>query len=201
MSYNSVTVSLILLAANSISFASPITLTYAATATGTLGATPFTNVAVTITALGDTADRQSFSGGFSLDHTSASILITGLGSFGFTSGTRTFVNNSTLSAGFSRAGAGADLLDFGGPFAAWDMLSSIGPISTTGAFLQWTIPPPVTTNGGTLVINDAATPVVFQAVVVPEPGTWVFVPASLVGFGLAACCRRRQNRATAALVG
>jgi len=97
--------------------------------TGTLDGEPF-EATFTITASGDTDDRDTNGLDFWIDHTSASIEIDGVGTFDFVTPTRTFANNDFEVVGFSRAGAnGTDL--FNGPshrdFGAWDMLSSIGP--------------------------------------------------------------------------
>jgi hypothetical protein len=78
-------------------------------------------LAFTITALGDT-DNVAGCGSPCLynDNTSASITISGVGSFDFISPTRYFANLGVV--GFSRAGAGGlDLFD--GPNAPiWDMV-------------------------------------------------------------------------------
>ena len=146
-----------------------------------------------ITATGDTDNRDSFVGGFSIDHLTASIAIEGLGTFDFITGTRTFVNNSLSLVGFSRA-PGSDLFD--GPddaaFAAWDMLSSIGPIAGTGDLLQL-LSSPINTSGGVLVFNDGVTGAQFTAIVgitVPVPGSIVLVMLGLVGMRAA---RRRRG--------
>jgi len=140
----------------------------------------------------DTANRVAFGlcCGWSLDNASASISIAGMGNFAFTSGTRTFVNNTDSSVGFSRAGlGGSDLFD--GPtdaaFATWDLLTSIGPISGTGSLMQWTLSP-VTTNAGTLVFGNEDSGTIFTATLggaaVPEPGSWLLITLGLAGLGL-----------------
>ena len=88
------------------SFADLITFTHTGTGSGTIGATSFANAAFTITDTADTTARSSFSTGFFINDLSASISIAGVGNFNFTSGTRTFVNNSLSLVGFSRSGAG-----------------------------------------------------------------------------------------------
>ena len=153
------------------SFAQSITMTHTGIGSGTIGGTPFVNRAFTITDVANTASRASFGGGFYIEDISATISITGVGNFLFTSGTRTFVNNDLATVGFSRSGGGGSDL-FNGPaspgFGSWDMLSSIGPITGPGQLLQWSTAP-VTTDGGILVFNNANISVTFQATVVPEP--------------------------------
>lgn len=140
---------------------------------GVIGTATFTNAAFTITAVGDTTNRLPLvaAEGFWIDHTSwAFISIAGTGVFRFRTPTRTFVNNTRSLPGFSH-GLGPDLVQ--GPFSApgfdaWDMLTSIGPVTGRGRILQWEILP-VLTSGGTLLLNEEITNVTFQAVVVPEP--------------------------------
>lgn len=160
---------------------------------GTIGTTTFTNRAFTVLATGNTGARQSFSGGFFIDHVNASIDISGVGTFNFVTATRTFVNNSFDIVGFSRAGGGgADL--YNGPtsiaFDTWAMLTSIGPIAGSANLLQWTNSP-VQTSGGVLVFNSATMPAVFQATVVPEPSTYALVATGLVA--LVVVSRRRRS--------
>ena len=148
---------------------------------GSLAGVPFPASSFTITALGDTAARQSLGFGYWIDHTSASIAIAGLGSYSFVTGTRTFVSNTGNIVGFSRAGGGGlDL--FNGPadpaFGSWDELTPIGPISGQGGLLQWTNIP-VDTSGGVLVFDNAANvPITFTAFI-PEPAAFSLL--SVVG--------------------
>lgn len=45
-------------------------------------------------------------------------------------------------------------------FGTWDMLSSIGPITGMGAFLQWTLSD-VNTDGGVLVFDSGPSTITF----------------------------------------
>jgi hypothetical protein len=169
---------------------------------GSIGGAAFVDRAFTITATGDTDDRQSFGGGFFIDHLSASISIDGVGVFNFVTATRTFFNDTFDIPGFSRAGLGGlDL--YNGPIDAfldgWDMLSSIGPVPGSISLLQW-LSSPVITDGGQLIFDNATTTGTFQAIVgqqiIPEPATVTLFTMALMG--AAGYRLRRRMKLTAA---
>src|SRR5262249_34690468 len=132
-----------------ITTATPIQFTWTGMMdNGTLNGTDFPSSNFTITAIGDTSSRIHYGSptpnSYSIDNTSSTVTIDGIGTLQVLSATKTFVNNSAGGkvVGYSRPGtAGADLFD--GPkdtaFLSWDMLSSIGPISGTGTVLQWDV--------------------------------------------------------------
>jgi hypothetical protein len=162
--------------------AAPITFIYTGSGdyTAQLDGVPFSDADFTIIATGDTDDRQAFSGGFFIEHLTATISIAGVGTFDFITPTATFVNNSNAAAGFYRSSG--DLYDGSHPvFSTWDMLSSIGPVAAPWDLLQWTVAP-VITDGGELVFSNARVDGTFQAIVatqVPEPA-----PLALAALGL-----------------
>jgi len=139
---------------------------------GTLDGVPFgdtSSATFVFTAEVNPADRRRTGSGWSIDHTTASITIDGVGTFQFVTGTRSYVSNSHESVGFSRAldpGPGWDL--FQGPsdpaFQSWEMDTSIGPITGTGELLQWgPYWNSVHTTGGVLVFDDGMCSATFTA--------------------------------------
>ena len=170
--------------------AAPITFIFTGTGSGAISEAGFHNVAFTITATGDTDDRQSFGGGYFVDHLTANIEIDGFETMNFLTGTRTFVNNSSNSVGFSRAGSGGlDLYNSSANAAydTWDMLSSLGPIGGTFGLLQWNNSP-VITNLGALFFSSQTVTGTFQAITgqvpVPLPGTLALFGVGLLSLGL-----------------
>src|ERR1035441_859137 len=74
--------------------AQTLTCTFQFTGSGTLGATTFTNAAITITTIGNTSKRQPNGGGYvgsSIVNDSASISISGIGAVQFTVPTTTMI--------------------------------------------------------------------------------------------------------------
>ncbi|MBL8745409.1 MAG: hypothetical protein JNK58_03530 [Phycisphaerae bacterium] len=173
--------------------AAMITFVHEGMGGGVVGNTVFgatAPVPFVITAVGDT-DNLDTSLGFArfINHDSAVIDIFGVGTFTFTSPTRTFVNVNGI-VGFSRAGAsGLDL--FNGPqtaeLGAWDMLSSIGPVSGDGALSQWGALPIIETDAGVIEFFGASSPATFTAFVVPTPAG-----LALCGIGALVAARRRR---------
>lgn len=190
---------LVALLASSGAWAVPITFTYAGTGSGALGALNFENVDFTITAVGDTDDRQTVNTDiFYIEHAAASISIAGIGSVDFITGTRTFLNStqtSTAVVGFSREGQlGLDLFNSSASseLGAWDMLSSIGPIGSSFRLIQWSNSAVVTNLGNLFFTSDQARGT-FQATIgtaVPEPTTLALLSFGILGLG----ARRRRSR-------
>lgn len=184
----------ILLAFACGAFGDTITFTDSSTGTGMIGATSFTDAAFTITGIGNTTNVSHFSAGLFINLLSASISISGVGNFQFTTPTRFFVSGTLV--GFSRAGAsGLDLLN--GPknpiFTTWNMQTSIGPVSGYGGILQWSLSP-VVTSGGILVFKDAAVNITFKAAVVPELGSIILCGTGFTGiFGIWFTSHRKRS--------
>lgn len=80
---------------NPAAVANQITFIHTGVGSGSLGRTSFAATEFTITAIGDTANRQQVgSDVYFIDHDSAVIDISGVGVLTFVSPTRTFVNQS-----------------------------------------------------------------------------------------------------------
>jgi hypothetical protein len=179
--------------------AAPIVFSHRGMGAGSIGGVPFPSSRFEITAFGDTSARLigTTSYVFYIPHTAARIDIEGLGSFQFTSSTRTFVNQDTPIAGFSRGSVlGSDL--FNGPeasnFFSWDMLTSIGPITGVGYLTQWASGDVVITTGGALrFVETAVVQTTFQATVIPEPSMIVLAATGVIS-ATTIGRRNRRNR-------
>lgn len=176
-----------------------ITFTDITTASGTIGATSFSDAAITVSGAANTASITTpHSGVLEIVDTSTSVFIGGLGIYNFTTPVGFFVNNTFGIVGFQRSNS-ADLID--GPdntdFATWEMNASIGPITGTGSIFQWDSGfGAVDTTGGQLILDNSSPNITFSATftptTTPEPGTLVFVIAGLGAFVLIG--RTRRNR-------
>jgi hypothetical protein len=171
----------------------PIVFTYKGRGVGKIQNRPFSEVDFTITAFGDTSNRQTEYAPYpiySIRHNSASISLDGMGTYQITSETLTFSNTMLPGPGFEVNGYG-DVLD--GPvasvFSTWNMLSSIGPISGQ----TWTFGIPVMTTGGELDFDtrNLTGTGSFQATVVPEASTLALFGIGVIGL-LAYAWRRRK---------
>jgi hypothetical protein len=150
--------------------AQTLTCTFQFTGSGTLGTQTFTNASVMITAVSTTVRNT---GELVADSSSASLSIAGIGNFQFTGQTLTFEtaapynlppgSNVTETIGFGVLNGG--MVSVNRPMTnttLWNMLTSIGPLTSGGAILNWNISPALTT-GGTLNIYTANPQVTFQA--------------------------------------
>ncbi len=167
-------------------------------ASGTLNGNPFSNTDFTITGIGNT-DNLTSSVANQLDilHDSASIELVGIGTFDFTTPTRTIYIDNRDTVGINKPptnGGDVYLSDSNPAFDGWDMLTSLGPVSGQHTLVGWDFIV-VNTSEGRLIFNDATISGSFQALVVsvPEPAsTGLLGLGALAGLLVGSSRRRRQ---------
>jgi hypothetical protein len=143
--------------------AAPISYTFTGVGSGSLNGVSFAPSDFTIVGISDTTDVQNEISFLNVVNISASIDISGLGTFDIESATREFLSGEVV--GFSRGPNGDDLYD--GPsniaLEGWSMQTAIGPISGSGSLIQWSENPDIETNGGQLIFDTGSSDVTFQA--------------------------------------
>jgi hypothetical protein len=193
--------------------AAPITVTHTFIGAGTLGGTEFPLSTIVFTGVGDTGNVLNDSPNvFELHHSSATILIDGLGAFDVLTGTLSavidFSSYATTVLNSTSPGYAFDIL--GGPYSAslvgYQLQTSIGPIDAPAMIFNMQangLHSAMLTSGGLLELSrDGITrPGSFQVFVgngpsnpggsgeIPEPAT-----TTLLGFGLAALAFARHRR-------
>jgi len=164
-------------------FAVPITYTFSGVGTGTVGATPFTNAAYTITLVGDTTAVTS-AGQFH-NVTTTTMTIAGIGTATITDVNNIFDNQGLSTLGFQSLVTFLDLLDVANPaFATYALGTNLGPISglTATALSQFT---GVNSTLGQISMPSSG-PVTFQATIggAPPPQVVVTPVPTLSHYGL-----------------
>jgi hypothetical protein len=165
--------------------AQTLTCTFQFVASGTVGAQTFTKANITITTVGFTGNITPKEQGLVvISNTSASINISGVGTFQFVNATSVAVNifpvkiaapGTWVSEGFyfdSRGTPSGDLLSVGQITIAkgdeWNMLTSVGPFSDYITTQLWNYSPVLVSDGYTLNLYDGNSPFsTFQAVLTP----------------------------------
>jgi uncharacterized protein (TIGR03437 family) len=173
-----------------VAMAQTLTCTFQFTGSGTLGTHAFTNAAITLTTVGNTANRQITVPGlaFYIANDSVSISISTVGTFQFMAPTQTQLSainmnfSNDLPAGAINNGE-VDIefgikaytynIDFIYPSSTpWTMLSSLGPLNSSQFLLDGWNTSPVITDGGTLnlydLVSTAGKPT-FQATITSAP--------------------------------
>jgi hypothetical protein len=165
--------------------AATLTCTFQFLASGTIGAQSFTNAAVTLTTVGDTSNRLASSVGYlppngyySIPNESATISISGVGTFQFSSPAQSSI--SVLDLDFNANSGEVEIYFFAGSarvgslnaYASlpWDMLSSLASFSTSPYSISGWSAEPVSTTGGTINLSDTSSSVgslTFQATITP----------------------------------
>jgi hypothetical protein len=187
-----------------IASAAPITYTLTTTATGTLGASPFTDALVSVTLTGDTSNVTAGPPPFTdvvVNPGSATVSVSGLGTGTFTD---PIVIVDTLSDTAVLGGPAVLILDntsgtgillqTGSVFTSYDLRSSLGPITGTGGVASGSHMTPIfpTTAGDlTWAVGQSLGTSTFTASTVPEPTSLTLFSFGLLG--LTALCLRRKR--------
>jgi hypothetical protein len=184
--------------------AAPITYTLTTTATGTLGASPFTDALVSVTLTGDTTNVTAGPPPFTdvlVNPGSATVSVSGIGTGTFTDSiviVDTLTDTTVL--GFpavlildNTSGTGI-LLQTGSVFTSYDLRSSLGPITGTGGVASGSHMTPIfpTTAGNlTWAVGQSLGTSTFTASTVPEPTSLTLFSVGLLGF-TTLCLRRKR---------
>jgi len=168
-------------------FASSITYTEQATASGTIGTSSFFDVFVTITMVGDATNVIGGSGFFQNSGT-MTIDIPGIGLATFTGNTAVFDNQGAATVGMADYTLGGSILDtVDGAFATYDLMTPIGPI-TNASFYRPDLTYGTTLGGLNFTQMSDST---FTASTVPEPSSLLLLGTGALG--LAGLIRRKLN--------
>jgi hypothetical protein len=157
--------------------AQTLTCTFQFTGSGSLGTQTFTNAAITVTTVGNTANRQVSTIESYLINDSASIVISGVGTFQFTVPIVTEAINQTPNVPGAlvneefRFGISGQYLVGGTTHVSdlWTMLNSFGPITIPAGYITGWKYQPITTGGGVLNLYDANPQVTFQSTLTGAP--------------------------------
>ncbi|HEX4179367.1 MAG TPA: PEPxxWA-CTERM sorting domain-containing protein [Caulobacteraceae bacterium] len=188
-----------MLSAGQAAHAATITYIFTGTASGSLGATPFTDASFTVTEIGDTTaiiPPGGPGGEFFAPITDATFTVDG--SSGSLSGmglTNTVVLNPSSSfpaivfgQGNSLGGVAEGLIN-----PAFETYGLAGPFPLTSGTPSF-IPQVYVTSAGASLEFDSASSVSFQAIGgVPEPATWAVMLAGFGGLGAVMRGRRRAQ--------
>ena len=172
------------------------TITYEdqAQASGTLGASSFFDVFVTVEFTGDTANVTGGSGFFSNSVGTATVNVPGVGTATFTDAMFVGDNQIAMVAGIADSTLNGSVLDTtNSAFASYDLKSAIGPLSGTPFFR-----PDLTynTTAGGLNFNAIIGNSTFTATTgtpTPEPASLLLLGSGLVA--LSGSVRKRLNSA------
>ena len=159
--------------------AQTLTCTFQFTGSGTLGTHAFTNAAVIVTTVGKTANRQVSAIESYLINDSASIVISGVGTFQVTVPIVIEAINQTPNVPGAvvneefRFGISGQYLVGGTTHVSelWNMLSSFGPITVPNGYITGWKYYSITTSGGILNLYDANPQVIFQSTLSGTPPT------------------------------
>jgi hypothetical protein len=161
-----------------------------ASVTGSIGGTSFTDAAVSITFAGNTSNVGVHAPGTYINTVgTATVDISGVGSFAFTDSMGAYVNQRNENAGIYDVTESGDTVVFthNPAFATYGLTTAIGPFTGASA-----LNPGLTfgTTDGLLIFNsDSGTSTFTATTVVPEPNCLM-----LFGTGLAGLAMVRRRR-------
>jgi hypothetical protein len=150
----------VLLFAAGLAQADTITYTESATASGSLGGTPFSDSLITLTFVGDTANIVSSPSFYSIALGSITIGVSSLGTLatltdpGYVFDAQLGGPSGSGAAGFHDSSVSLDILDITDPaFGSYNLATTIGPITDTELFNAGIS---FETNSGALIIYSAS---------------------------------------------
>jgi hypothetical protein len=157
-----------------------LTCTFQFTGSGKLGTSTFADAAITITTVGNTANRYVVYDGSVIRNDSTSISISGMGTFQFLSPSQ--LSNLLISSADQPTIA---LTDIGGNVFVqapnnqyeWDMLAAMGPFTFSGTLSPYGVAPQALTNAGTLTFNEGYLPIVFRATIATPEQPYLAITA------------------------